>query len=554
MLILFIACVLLPLSLYTIPMLRRFVSVGFPVRGGPMVRKINTVFGRIDWCIHWVRDYALLAYWAFLLWHWSVAARWILGGTALPDNPTTIPLLQQWLVVAFMADSSHTTSHDAAQLMFVSILIVVLAALSLSVAVHRRHRLLKCELIDWLMQYPHMHPQEFFSAYFRGFGIVRERFVEPKHMDTARGMDYRSGQAAKRVLWPMLHGVCSTIFLANIFLRLAKTPGYRERLPDIMDVMLGLWGRRMMQLGRLRVQVEGREHLDALTGPVIMCSNHQSLLDFIMTPAAMSLQTPKQRAPLRLRYMLARDHFIDNFFLYRVLKIGLCAELGGMIFVHRKGSKEQRQQALHDAAAVIRERGTDVAIYPQGTRALGRTATDGTPLEPGYFTAGGPKVAATRGRHSKTGAARLALSVATADTPAAILPIAVVGPGIVTPKNTITVLKESSMKVVIGQPITVIADADAMVVHREIDRALQVVCGVRERLTALADMLVPGARGFCEAWRGEADLLYATLDCIFQLPHEEQCDFVERVVVAKNDAEMEVVYADVVKAWNREGQ
>jgi long-chain acyl-CoA synthetase len=119
----------------------------------------------------------------------------------------------------------------------------------------------------------------------------------------------------------------------------------------------------------LRLRVEGREHLDAVRGPVIIASNHQSHFD---TPAIL-LSLPR-RWRRRMAVAMGREFFDAHFFpaRHRVVErvtIGVLYDLAALLFnafpLPRTGP------GTRDTLRYIGElatSGLSVLIFPEGHR------------------------------------------------------------------------------------------------------------------------------------------------------------------------------------------
>jgi 1-acyl-sn-glycerol-3-phosphate acyltransferase len=177
-------------------------------------------------------------------------------------------------------------------------------------------------------------------------------------------------------------------------------------------------GRTMLRLGRVwvgwilatfgvRVEAAGVENVPT-HAPVILMSNHQSLVDI----AAIVLSLPR-RVPWR---------FVAKKELTRVPIFGQALVASGHIIIDR-GNREKAVQSLRRAAERIRA-GTTVIVFPEGTRS-----------KTGHL------------RPFKSGPFHLAVE---AQVP--IVPITVSGSQRITPKGELRV-RSGSVKIVYGMPI-----------------------------------------------------------------------------------------------------
>lgn len=400
-----------------------------------------------------------------------------------------------------------------------------------------RHRHLVA-LLDYARRWPRMHPREYFHAFFAGLGPLPLGLPEPPPCLALPILDFRDGAPPRLRLWPTLHAACSTWFMTQQVLRARRVFG-AQAVPELFDGLMAIWGARLLMLGRLRITVEGVERLTRLPGPALLCFNHKSAIDFAVGPAVFTLIDMAHRRPFRIRYLAAKDHFRDNWFLYRGIGIGRAVEAAGMIFVNRRGTPAERRQAIPAAVDQLLDERIDVAIYPQGTRARGNRGPHGERLDAGYFTAGGARRLAVFGGHCKKGAAHLAVAAAErlgaipGAAPLHVIPVALIGTATALPKGALRVRVGTEIRVVIGTPLPVQAspeaDLDTAVtrVHTYIDRQLEQLLGLRGQLTArfLTDIrhLLSQAdmETVAELLRRRPDedrLLYAVLDCIYAAP------------------------------------
>ncbi len=110
-----------------------------------------------------------------------------------------------------------------------------------------------------------------------------------------------------------------------------------------------LWGRSILWISGLRVQVEGLENIDASRSAIYM-SNHQSNFDI---PVFFSV------LPVQFRWLAKAELFKIPFF-------GQSMRRAGYISIDRSDAKSAIR-SLGRAAQSIRE-GTSVLIFPEGTR------------------------------------------------------------------------------------------------------------------------------------------------------------------------------------------
>ncbi|MBI4236811.1 MAG: 1-acyl-sn-glycerol-3-phosphate acyltransferase [Deltaproteobacteria bacterium] len=503
----------LAINVYGIPICRCLLRVLFGERSWRGLRLLNNLLGRCDWALHLIRDSLLLVGWVVLLAYFAVTPSLWRGDFA------PAPLFAAY------------------------------AGLCIAVSFWARwdHRRLRTQLLLWRVRHQHMHPQAFFTAYFSGFGPLPMTLpTDVRPFCQGPLVDFRAGVQPRWRFWSAIHAICSTAFFALLVLFVARQRTLASRMRELVDAIVALWGARVCQLARLRLEIEGADVWRTFDGAAIFCGNHSSALDFVIGAAVVGWTRPCNREGFHLRYLAAKDHFIDNWWIYRVLRIGMAMQTAGMIFVHRFGTAAQRQQAIEDAVTEIVRSGVDLAIYPQGTRAPARIDATGRPEEPGYFCVGGRARRARVGDHLKKGAARLAVAaadqLARAEPPrsVALLPMAILGAGLALPKGRMRIYVGTTIHVRCGAPMIVPpSEADSAervsLCHQQLDAALQSLLQVRERLNAaclhdaeaaltleehaaLQSRLTDGAR-LPNVW-------YAFLDNLYQLPPAKRPDAV----------------------------
>ncbi len=503
---------MLLLSWYCIPLLRALLgwAIRLPPDGG--FGRVAQALGRLEWAIALLRDTV-----GYVLW-WGVLLTYVGGAVHLWSFAVPV---QIGMVAALSVMCSRFT--------------------------RRYHRRWLLQLIEYAARYPHQHPQHFHNCYFQGLSCCPPVLGASPRLLTLDTLNFRRGGRSRRRLWPLLHATASTFFYSSLVILASRHAPYRSRMREIVDAIMNLWGARLLDLARLEVRVHGIERLHHIDGTVVICANHSSILDFVVMPLAMSL-FPTQREPFHSRFLVAKDHFLDNWFYYHGIRIGRGVEAAGMIFVNRHGTPEQRQQAIPDAVRQMREHGVDAAIYPHGTRVPARYDDAGEPIEPGYFTAGWPKRKRPLGQHLKKGAARLACQAAQEAAqrdgrPVYVVPIGIRGAGVILPKGKATIMTEGIIELIVGEPLPVVLSAQAVdadlaaqvdQLHTKIDHALRSLLEIEQHLLAEFRIIMeqehsPSAAAQLvnqlEQWSDGKDTCLAILDLIAQYPSAQQSPF-----------------------------
>ena len=110
-----------------------------------------------------------------------------------------------------------------------------------------------------------------------------------------------------------------------------------------------LWGKIALLVNRVKVRVEGIEHLKG-EGPYIFMSNHQGTYDIFALLGHL---------PFQFRWLAKKELFSIPFF-------GWVMAAAGYVSVDREGTRKT-VEAMNEAAQKIRE-GMSVVIFPEGSR------------------------------------------------------------------------------------------------------------------------------------------------------------------------------------------
>ena len=217
------------------------------------------------------------------------------------------------------------------------------------------------------------------------------------------------------------------------------------------DMAATIFGGEILSQLCARVEVKGLEHLDHIEGPVIFISNHQSFIDFAIVPFVLGVVSVDRQRDFRPKYMAARDHFYDNWSLYRLLGLGRAMEAVGTIFVDRKAKKDQPTRAVDEAVEAMIQKGSDILMFPQGTRAYGNIDEHGRRLDAGYYTTIREKDVEKELGHLRKGAAYLAIDaafqLAKEGKKISIVPIGIKGAGIIAPRGKMRFERGVTVKV-----------------------------------------------------------------------------------------------------------
>jgi 1-acyl-sn-glycerol-3-phosphate acyltransferase len=125
-----------------------------------------------------------------------------------------------------------------------------------------------------------------------------------------------------------------------------------------------LWGKAALLANRVKVRLEGMEHLKG-EGPYIFMSNHQGSYDIFALLGYL---------PFQFKWLAKKELFSIPFF-------GWTMAAAGYISIDREGTRKT-VEAMKEAVRKIRE-GMSVVIFPEGSR-----SPDGSiqPFKKGGFT------------------------------------------------------------------------------------------------------------------------------------------------------------------------
>jgi len=159
--------------------------------------------------------------------------------------------------------------------------------------------------------------------------------------------------------------VWSCIVLATLALGFLAFVTYPfDRKGRIVHSYARLWGKVALLANRVKVRVEGMEHLSE-KGPYIFMSNHQGSYDIFALLAHL---------PFQFKWLAKKELFSIPF-------LGWTMTVAGYISIDREGTRETID-AMNKAAQKIRE-GMSMIIFPEGSR-----SSDGSiqPFKKGGFT------------------------------------------------------------------------------------------------------------------------------------------------------------------------
>lgn len=309
-------------------------------------------------------------------------------------------------------------------------------------------RLLICH---WILRFDAVEPHAFFDIYFRSIGSFSNQLPLSVPEINYSYIDYRSDRKPKHTLIPLLQGLLDTATLAKLAILAMKKLEGDEGI-NAFDSFARIWGARFIAQAHLRLKTVSANPLPPLEGKVLLVFNHKSYLDFVINFFALGNLRISGRH-LRPRFIAAKDHFIDNPFVYSWMGLGKCIEKAGMIFINRK--KGKGWLAMKEAADKLIHSDVEVAVYPQGTRAWGMLDEKGQRMDAGFYTTFSPRHPEDTRGHIKIGTPQLILDTALQlkkenKPPLHVLFIGLDGTATVGPKGSFKIQTESDITIHIG--------------------------------------------------------------------------------------------------------
>jgi 1-acyl-sn-glycerol-3-phosphate acyltransferase len=515
------------LAIYAVPLLR---VISAPVQcGWPRFMKLNRRFGQWEHLVGDLRDIIATPYLAGgIVWH-----LWLLAETHAPEHLI-------WAAAA-----------------------MALLSAALYCRLSRR-RAYGC-LLEFIRKYPTIHPQEFFDHLLCSSGAVRHALpLEPRRMIDPNDVDFREGQQDKSEtvgVLTLISGLWSIMWITRLGVLAHRIR--KVRAPEICSSLALIFATRTAQLARAAVTIEDGDRLPPASGLQTFAFNHMSFLDFALAPLVMAARPEPQEEGRWTNYLphflLAEGHFRKNPLLHRVLGIGRLAEAQGMFFVRRqtkiadKVRTEKATRLTADAARKLVSDKVELAIFPQGTRTVPYRDLNGGRLDAGYYTVRPRWRIKADGAHMKKGlahiAAKAAILLEAIDSPSKlhIVPVAIAETGRACPRGTLKILKNTHIRMRVGEPIVVSRSSIPMSggpggddrsfdrlytefvdqLQERVDHELKTagrVHGMLERrmFEDVREMLGPlrieELAIAMKEWRGEDFLVHAILDAIYACP------------------------------------
>lgn len=310
---------------------------------------------------------------------------------------------------------------------------------------------LACAEIMW--QGPGLDAVSFFRAANQVYGPAGGPSEPPPQTGRpAAGYDYRGHASGKRRL-AFLRVFFDSAWMTRICMRSARHHGV-SHLKDHIELGMRLWGLRVLHHAGGHLVTEGMEQLKGLTGKRLFLFNHVSQTDFALGFPALDhfIRTDEE---IRLRFIVAKDHFVDNPLIHSWSGIGRLILAIGMVPIDRKHTRDAIG-SLEAASRQISEERIDLAMYPQGTRGRPHLDAAGKVIDVGFYSS------SRRPRdplaHVKSGSAYLALDVAMElrqrNQPLHLVIVGVEGAGRLLPKGRLAMTAGVTLSYRVSEVIT----------------------------------------------------------------------------------------------------
>ncbi len=319
----------------------------------------------------------------------------------------------------------------------------------------RQKRITDLRMTQFIKLFPNVHPEVFFNKYQLelAFGGVDFFHCDEDQQIEVANANFKQGVRPEQKILTLIRAFVDTATICHICLTGLKVMG-PVYLKSYADKLGALIGKRVLQLSQAKFTMQGIEKLTGKKGRFLLIFNHKSAFDFILTYFALSEVVVNNRQ-IKPRFILAQDHFKDNWFIYSFIGMGKLAEAVDMVFVSRKDRRKSFKNLKYAAQSLI-EKDIDIAIYPQGTRAEGNFDRAFKRRDSGFYTTVRKKDLGSPLAHIKKGTPYLILDaldqMATLDSTEELhlVFIGINGTGIALPKGCLKIQTEGDIEFKIG--------------------------------------------------------------------------------------------------------
>lgn len=450
----------------------------------------------------------------------------------------------------------------------VSSLIIAIICMAL-IAASFVHRFIRTRSLLALCEFaggnPEMHPQDFFDYIFCCYGFLQIKLPQKaaRTIDLAN-IDFRTEKESsplKRT--EKILGAWTTMRMTSLVTLVRKRLGF-EALRNISPALTCIWASRTAQIIESSLTIEGLAAHGLHPCKRIYIFTHKSFFDFIFAPLVpISLALREKNCPRTLpSFIVAAGHFRRNPIFTYVFGIGKAARNLNMLFVERTGKKKTARDATINAARMIVDEGQDIALFPQGARALPYYPLNGgLRSDAGYYTVGSKERIGAYGKQLKSGlgficAEAIRMLGENSKWRIEIIPVAISGTANACPRDSMKIFKNVSLKLTLGEPIELIPENSsalfssatssekskedfARTIIKRADTALKSAAKIHAELER---RFFRDVRSLCDAlkfdevavamksWRGDDYLVHSIIDIIYTCPTKEQRPLVGKLI------------------------
>ncbi len=328
-----------------------------------------------------------------------------------------------------------------------------------------RHRDgVRLKLAELARVHSNIHPEDFFNLFYAQLSPWSPPFPQQGfRLVPYNDADYRTDEGPSQKFSPMFEAVLSTNTLARMAIMAFGRVG-PDHGRDAFDGLARLWGSRVAHLFKMHLHTRlVDEAIPPLEGKTLLVFNHQSTLDFGLNFFALGNLRVRSHGDLgpgnrhlRPRFIAAKDHFIDNPFIYSWVGLGKVIENAGMIFINRR-KKGMGWLAMQEAAEKLVNADVEIAVYPQGTRAYPLRCPSGDRQDAGFYTTFSKKTWRDPLGHLKPGTAHLIVDTllqmkSHGQDHLNVLVVGISGAGIAGPKGNWRVQTQSEIEYRVASP------------------------------------------------------------------------------------------------------
>lgn len=228
--------------------------------------------------------------------------------------------------------------------------------------------------LELLKIFPAMHPSDFFLRYRLALAFGLEDFFNTQDLKKLSlfTVNFRHEIHASQSLMLSLKCLFDTYMLTQMA-RSALMKLGQNYFDGIIDPLMALWGKRILERCRVYLTVTGADQLFDLDGHVVFVSNRKSWFDLAVLTCAFSDVRLRHRK-LRLRFVLPSTALCCFMGLHRLVR---------HIPIFAASNEIDQQQEIVSCA--LREQ-QDLFLFPQEALALANVDRAQKRRDAGYFS------------------------------------------------------------------------------------------------------------------------------------------------------------------------